>query len=84
MAVSTVTTNRNRTVLKSFEEATIADLVTAYNTEESTLAADTSKTWAMTPISFFYDGTNYHLIAYAFYPEYTDNPPPAGQIPELP
>lgn len=82
MAVKTVTTNRIRTELKSFTETTLAALITSFNTEEATLTADTAKTWTLTPISFFYDGTSFHLVAYAYYPEATTDP--NGQIPELP
>lgn len=82
MAIRTVTTARNRTELLVFTEASLGDLVTEYNTEEASRAADTDKTWTLTPISFFFDGTNYNLIAYAFYPEATDDP--TGQVPELP
>lgn len=82
MAVKTTTTNRIRTEVVSFTDPVLADVLTQYNDAEATLAADTDKTWAMTPISFFFDGTNYNLVAYRFYPEATTDP--LGQIPELP
>jgi hypothetical protein len=82
MAVKTVTNNRIRTELKVFTEASLGDLVTAYNTEEVSLAADATKTWTLQPISFFHDGTDFNLIAYAYYPEQETDP--LGQLPTPP
>lgn len=82
MAVITTSTGRQRNELLSFQSATIAGLITDFNAEEVSRAADTAKTWTTTPISFFYDGTNYNLIAYASYPETETDP--AGQLPPLP
>lgn len=82
MAVKTTSTQRVRTNLVKFTEATLDDLVDAYNTEEASLAADTDFTWTLTPIAFHHDGTNYNLIAYKHYPETETDP--FGQLPTLP
>jgi len=82
MAIRTVSNMRQRSTLKRFTEATLDDLVAAFNTEETTLAADTDFTWTLTPISFFFDGTNYNLVALAYYPEQETDP--LGQLPPLP
>lgn len=82
MAVKTTTTGRTRNELITFTESTLAALVTAFNAEEASRAADTDKTWMLTPISFFYDGTDFHLVAYASYVETETEP--TGQLPPLP
>lgn len=71
-----------RSTIKTFTNAVLADLETDYAIYEAAQAADTSKTYEISPISFGFDGTNYVLLVALYYPERTLDP--LGQVPELP
>lgn len=60
---------RIRNAVEKFVDPDLTTVVAAYNAYEVAQAADTTKTVTVSPISFFYDGTNYIIIAMASYPE---------------
>lgn len=81
MATLTVASTRPRTEVKTFSEATITNLSTAFATYEDSKATDDTKTWTVRVVNAYFDGINHCLIAEASYPE--RNSDPTGQIPEL-
>lgn len=77
--LKTTSSSRKRTEIKTFSEATLANLETAFATYEDTKATDDTKTWTVEVVNSFFDGTNFILIAQAYYPE--QNTDPTGQVP---
>jgi len=80
--LKTTSFQRQRTEVKTFSEATLGDLETAFTTYEGTQAADTTKTYSVRVINSYFDGSNFILIAEASYPE--TNTDPTGQVPIAP
>lgn len=82
MALRPTSIGRIRSGIKTFSNPNLAGLEADYTAYELSLAGDSTKTYEVSPISFFFDGTSYILIAFFYYPEFTTDP--GGQVPELP
>lgn len=82
MAILTVNFMRMRSELKTFSNASLGAIETAYASYESGKAADTTKTWTVRVVNGYWDGLNYVLIAEASYPERNEDF--NGQVPALP
>jgi len=82
MAIKTVTFQRVRSELEACVGATVADMVTAYNTYEATKAADATKSWTVRAVNSYFDGINFICIAEGSYPEINEDP--LDQVPPLP
>lgn len=82
MAIKTVAPQRQRSELKTFRQATIADLETDYNAYEVAQAADYTKTFQVKVSASGFDGEMFWVIAECTWPEISDDP--LGQVPEAP
>lgn len=71
--VTTRTSQRQRTEVKTFSEAVLGDLETSFAAYETAKAADITATWSVRVVDSYYDGTNFILIAEAYYPEKIDD-----------
>jgi len=82
MPLITVVPQRHRNSTVAFTQATLPDLMDDFNDYEVARAAETDKTWTVQPISIWYDGVNYNMVAVEFYPEQNDDR--VSQVPILP
>lgn len=79
--MTTVTSQRYRSTLKTFRESSVVDAETAYNAYEVTEAADTTKTKQTRITGSGWDGEMYFIFAETTYPEIADSP--LDQVPPL-
>lgn len=81
MAIKTVSFQRNRSELKTFTNASLGTIESAYASYESTQAADDTKTWTVRVVNAYWDGSAHVIVAEATYPEINEDP--TSQVPEL-
>lgn len=78
--IQTLIGARTRTLVEIFKDPDIDAVKDAYNAFEAVQTALTDKTWIVQPIAFFYDGTNYIIVAGCSYVERSDIA--GGTVPE--